>query len=121
MNDYERTLTELNFEDFICLVFIAVAILNISGDKHEKKYIIEHDYHEKEKANKIFEISITISIIIYLYFVYRNYKDYQKVSEEKKELYQIKLLGSILFIVGGICLLYFQKKQKSFIGIPTIW
>ena len=52
--------------------------------------------------------------------MYRNYKAYQKVSEEKKELYQIKLLGSILFIVGGICLLYFQKEQKSFIGIPTI-
>ena len=120
MNNVNEEIKRLNFEDFLLVLFICSSILNIIGDSYEKEYLKTHSISSKINANKIFDFTLSITILIYFYFLIRNYNSYKNISEDKKSLYSIKLFGSILIVVGAICLLYFQKKQNKFVGVPAI-
>lgn len=113
-------INRLNFEDFLWILFAVLALINVYGDYNEKEYLETNNNNFEEKSNKIFEITLIITLFIYIYFFIRNYKAYEKASTEEKNLYTIKLLGSSLLIAGILCLLYFQTKQTSFIGSPAL-
>lgn len=112
-------LNRLNFEDFLWIIFIAIGIITIYGNYNQKMYIKTKDDYFNKKSNDIFEIALTTSLLIYIYFFTRNYKAYNNSSKEEKNLYEIKLVGSSLFIIGILCLLHFQEKQTSFVGSPA--
>lgn len=118
--DFIREIKRLKFEDFLWVVFIVLALLNIYGDHNDVDYLETGERKFKQTSNKIFEATITISILIYIYFFVRNFNAYEKSSEKDKKLFAIKLLGSSLLIAGALCLLYFQKKQTSFTGTPAL-
>lgn len=118
--DILNEINRLNFEDFLLLVFIVLSIINIYGDYNEKEFIKTSDRKYKNKANVIFEITLFVTLFIYLYFFIRNYNAYQKAEEKDKKLFIIKLIGSGLLIAGIICLIYFQDKQTSFTGTPAL-
>ena len=122
METVEEEIRRLNFEDLLLIVFIILSTLNMFGNQNEKIYVQTKDNVYKNRANRIFEFEFTIivTLIIYLYFFKRNYDSYNGVSEDKKGLYRVKVFGSLLLIVGTICLFYFQKKQTSFIGSPSL-
>ena len=117
---YNNEINRLNFENWLWILFIGLCIMNIYGDEEVKKYIETNDKVYENDSNKIFEITLIITSFIYIYFFVRNYNAYKKVSEDKKELYMIKLLGSSFLLAGIICLLYFQTRQSSFIGSPAL-
>lgn len=118
--DILNEINRFNFEDFLLLVFIVLSIINIYGDYNEKEFIKTSDRKYKNKANVIFEITLFVTLFIYLYFFIRNYNAYQKAEEKDKKLFIIKLIGSGLLIAGIICLIYFQDKQTSFTGTPAL-
>lgn len=120
MSIFEDDLTRLNFEDFIWVIFIGLGILNIVGDNLLKDYINTNDKNKEESANKVFLFILFVSLIIYIYFFIRNFNAYEKASEEDKDLFGIKTFGSILLIIGILCLIYFQYKQSNFIGTPAV-
>lgn len=116
-------ITEINrlkFENFLWLLFAFLCLLNIFGDKLEKEYLETDNNTYKNNSNKVFEFTLIITFFIYIYFFIRNYKAYQKADESEKQLYTIKVLGSSLLIAGVICLIYFQTKQESFVGSPSL-
>lgn len=110
----------LNFEDLLWILFIILSLSNIYGDYEEKEYLKTNNYKYKNTSNHIFEITLILTFFIYIYFFTRNYKAYEKESEEDKQLYSIKLLGSLFLIIGILCLIYFQTNQKSFVGSPAL-
>lgn len=127
--DKINELKRLNFEDFVWIVFIVLSILDIVADNYQKKYIITDISDFEIKANKLYTLIVFITLFIYLYFFYRNYKAYKKVNiyDKDKKLFEIKLLGSIFFLVGVLCLLYFQINNGSnndnnniFVGGPIL-
>ena len=118
--DVESELRRLNFEDFLYIIFAFLAFINIYGDKNDKEYLKTHNKSFKDKSNTIFEITIVVTFFIYLYYLQRNYKFYQKAARENKNLLFIKLLGSCFLLAGAICLIYFQFKQRNFIGSPAL-
>lgn len=120
MNSVDKKIRRLYFEDFLIIVFICLSILNLVGDYYEREYLKYRNVNYKRDANNIFDFTLSITVLIYLYFVVRNYNSYKSVSNDYKVLYSVKLFGSILIIVGAVCLLYFQKNQKNFVGIPAI-
>lgn len=105
MNEQESVVKRLNFENLIWLAFIIVAMADIYGDEQLKKDILTHEAQAREKANNAFLIAILASILIYIYFLSRNYYDYRKYQTKS---YEIRLLGSVLLLAGSLCLLYFQ-------------
>lgn len=118
MNNEE--INRLEFENILWLIFAIVCLLNIFGDYEEEMYIKSNDYKYKNNANKVFELTLSVTFLIYVYFAIRNYNALNKASDEMKGLYEIKLLGSIFLIAGVVCLLYFQFNQKNFIGSPAL-
>lgn len=117
--DYKE-LQRLNFEDILWVIFIFLGAANIVGDYNDKEYIKTKDQVYQMRADKIFTLTIEVTLIIYLYFFVRNYNAFKKASKKNQELFLIKLLGSAFLIAGAICLLYFQKNDSSFIGTPAI-
>lgn len=120
MNDFNKKILMLYFEDFLLVIFICLNILNMIGDKYERDFLRSNRNVYKIYANRIFDFTLFVTIIIYFYFLIRNYKSYRDISYDQKNLYRIKLFGSIFVIVGIICLFYFQRKQSNFVGVPII-
>lgn len=120
MRNKENEINRLNFEDWLFIIIIVLTIVNIFSDQLQKKYILTNNKKYIEKSTELFIITLIIAIFIYLYFVKRNYNLYKQSSKENKMLFGIKLLGSILIVVGTILLLYFQINDSDFIGPPAI-
>lgn len=113
MNDEkkkEKEIKRLNFENFIWIIFIVLSILDIYGDELIKKYLIQNDKKADIEAKKIFFFILIVTILIYIYFIIRNYNDYKKHDSSE---YFVRLFGSILVLSGSICFLYFQIKTGA--------
>ena len=104
-NDDINLIKRLNFENLIWICFIIISVLDIYGDELIKKSLTNKDTKCRKKANKLFLGITSFSILIYIYFLMRNYSDCKKY---KTESYQVRLVGSILILTGTICFLYFQ-------------
>ena len=113
-------LKRLKFEDFLWITFAILCIINVYGDYNDKEFLITKNKIYKDKSNNIFEITLIVTFLIYLYFLKRNYKFYKKADFKDKELYSIKVLGNVFLLMGVICLIYFQTNQSSFIGSPAL-
>lgn len=113
-------LNRLKFENIIWGIFIFLSTLNIIGDINSEKFILTKDKVYEKKSNYIFEFTLIVTLFIYIYFFSRNYKAYQKISDNEKHLYLIKVLGSSFLIVGIILLIYFQTKQTNFLDSPAL-
>ena len=120
MNIFDDDIKRLNFEDYIWFLFAILSFLNIYGDYFQKEFLKSNNKNYENKANDIFLFVLIIGFFIYLYFLYRNYRIFLKTNDEDKGFFLIKLIGSALLISGSICLIYFQYKQKDFIGTPGI-
>ena len=118
MKNIDDEFNRLNFEEWLLIILIAVTIFNIISNNLQKLYLKTNDRKYLKNASLMFIITLSITIIIYLYFVNRNYKVYKNSNKKNKNIYKIKLIGSILIVVGVILLLYFQINDPEFIGIP---
>lgn len=97
----------LNFEDLLWILFIVTSILNIIGNNYQKKYVVSNDSYYEDRANNIYIIILVIVLMIYLYFFTRNYRMYKSKLGSATTEDLIKVMGSVFFIVGTLCLLYF--------------
>lgn len=114
--DVEKTIKRLNFENFLWFLFIIVAVLDIYGDELIKKDLRYNDKKSTVRANRVFLGALFVAVLIYFYFLIRNYSDYQKHHDESHE---IRLIGSILLLAGTICLIYFQLKNINPTDSPS--
>lgn len=107
----------LDIEKIIYVIFIIISVMGIIGTNYEEKFIETGDssYHEKGCT-----ITIVIALIIYLYYLKRNYEIYNEASSKEKNLIRIRLFGSVFFVVGAICLVYFRFKDPGFVDSPEI-
>lgn len=122
MNDVISKIKELEFEKILWFIFIFVSALNIYGDNIQELFVTNGDLKSEEIAKKIFTFTIAISLIIYIYFAYRNYRNLKQVeqNDEDTTLYMIRFAGSILVVVGALFILYFQASVPTPIGTPTV-
>ena len=108
----------LDIEKIIYVIFIIISV--IIGTNYEEKFIETGDSSYHEKGCTIFKITIVIALIIYLYYLKRNYEIYNEASSKEKNLIRIRLFGSVFFVVGAICLVYFRFKDPGFVDSPEI-
>ena len=115
-----KELSRLNFEDILWVVFVVLSFFNIIGNKLQKQYVITGNEIYEDNANKISIWILIILVFVYLYFFVRNYNMY-KNKEDVTDVDLVKVIGSFLFVVGVLCLLYFQvNSDDNFIGGPAI-
>ena len=114
MNDTTNEIKRLKFEELLWIIFAIISLLNVYGDKIEEEYVTTKQETYQDKSNKIFKITLIVTLLIYIYFFIRNYKALEKASYHEKRLYEIKLLGSSFLIAGILLLIYFQNYQDHF-------
>lgn len=103
-----QEIERIKFEDILSLVFIVTSILNIYGDKLHIEYIATNSREKELMARDIYKLVLIITILIYLYFLNRNYSFLKTAYENRQntKLPFIRLMGSVFLIVGVILLLY---------------
>ena len=96
----------INTEDILFIIIIIAVVFNIIGN-----------YYKKKNSNNIARIyylaSLIVTIIVYFYFLNANYNTYKKCNNLDKKLYEIKLFGNCLLIVGALCFIYFQINDPN--------
>ncbi|MBS5852405.1 MAG: hypothetical protein ACLUG4_05770 [Bacilli bacterium] len=115
-NQSTQTYTRLKFEDNLSIIFIILNLLNIRANAIIENAILTNNISQVSKALKIYRFIIVISILLYIYFVKRNYKFY--IESRKKVNYdntleKIRLEGSLLILVGTLLLGYTIFKERE--------
>lgn len=111
MNDNKKRIERLTIENYIWAIYIVIAFLNIYGDELVKKNLRFNDGVANKKALNLFRKIIIANIVIYLYFLGRNYIELKENNYDKKHL--IRFIGSILVFVGTLCFFYFQSSIST--------
>ena len=111
-----QLISRLNFENLIWVTFIVISLLDIYGDELIKKSVLNNDLDAKQKSENLFLFVSLISILIYIYFLYRNYIDFKKNSSS---LYFTRFFASILILVGTLFLFYFQLNVSNKDDLPS--
>ena len=106
MNNVCDELKRLDFEFYIWLIIALLAFFNIAGDNLQKKFLKTGKKEYESNANKIYLFVLGVSLVIYIYFFYRNYNTYKQSNEVDKSMLIVKLIGSSL--------------NTDFIGTPSI-
>jgi len=118
--DSVKEIERLNFEDILWVIFIMLSILNIVSNNCQKNYVKSNEQFYEDRANNISIFVLLILFFVYLYFFFRNYNMYNNKDNPSKTDF-IKVAGSLLFIIGTLCLLYFQvNSDDNFIGGPAL-
>lgn len=104
-------LREIKISDYIFIIFIIISLSGIFADHEEKEDLIGKDPKGNEKAHKIRLIALTVSLLIYIYFLHTKIKKRESITN--KFLNNLDILASILFIIGGIIFLYNEYKGDS--------
>ncbi len=105
-----ETLNELRIEDYIWIIYIFLAIFALVSNYYEKEYLKKNEKKDKNIFRTINTEIFIVTFLIYLYFVYLNYKHIKRLdiySSPKKILAaNAGLIAAILFLIaGGISLL----------------
>lgn len=111
MNDNKKKIDRLTIENYIWAIYIVIAFLNIYGDELAKKNLMFNDEVANRKALNLFRKIIIANIVIYLYFLGRNYSELKENNYDKKHL--VRFIGSILVFVGTLCFFYFQSSIST--------
>ena len=107
-------LVNLDVEKIIYIIFIIISIMGIIGTNYEEKFLLTKDNNYHKKGSTIF------ALLIYLYYLKRNYEIFNEANEKEKNMIRIRLFGSIFFVVGALCLVYFRFKDTTFVEPPEI-
>lgn len=105
MNDIVKKLNKLKIEDLIWVIYFFIAAFAILSNYYEKKYIIYKDKNAYKKEKTINVSIFFIAFFIYLYFVLNITDDLSNMEKnfsnsEYKNTF-LKLIASLLFLIGG--------------------
>lgn len=121
-NNILEEIKDLKIDQSLSGVFIILSIATIIGDEFVEKYYLNNDKSAYRNAKKIFIASLSITLIIYLYFLKNSNDDYYKqiINNQESFPHLIRLIGSILLVAGIGCLLYFQIKDDELTGVVPL-
>ena len=122
MNDIKNEINNINIDQSLSGIFIILSIATIIGDQFVKKYYKNKDIRSYKTAKKIFITSLTVTLLIYIYFLRNSKRDYYERIAQNEESFPnlIRLVGSILLVVGISCLLYFQITDDELTGVVPL-
>ncbi len=105
-----ETLKEVRVEDYIWIIYIFLAIFAIISNHYETEYLNKHSKRDENIFRTINTEIFIVTFIIYLYFVYINYKHLKRLNlnSSPKQIFLANagLVAALLFLIGGGISLY---------------
>lgn len=105
-----ETLKEVCVEDYIWYIYIFLAVFALISNHYEKDYLRTHNKKDESIFRTINTEIFIVTFIIYLYFLYINYKHIKRLdpnsSPKQVLLANLGLISAILFLIGGGISLY---------------
>ena len=122
LNKIQKQLNELKLDNILSVAIIVLSIFNIIGDLIEQESVITNDQDKKVIAHNIYTLAVLGSIILYLIFFKRSKNSLDEATNENKDTfpYKVRLIGSIFFIIGILCVFYFTVNETQNIDSPEI-
>ena len=122
INEIKKELNELKLDNLLSVIIILLSTFNIIGDLIEQEGIIENDSTKKELSHDIYKLALLGSLVLYFVFFKRNANELNEAATENKDLfpYKIRQLGSTLFIIATLCIIYFNISDPENIDSPEI-
>lgn len=105
-----ETLKEVVIEDYVWYIYIFLVVFALISNHYEKDYLKTHNKADKSIFRTINTEIFIVTFIIYLYFLYINYKHIKRLdsnsSPKQVLLANLGLIAAILFLIGGGISLY---------------
>ena len=116
MDEIKEQLNELRIEDYIWIIFIFVSIVAIVSDHFERDWLLTKNKDDYKTYKTINVVLLTISFLVYLYFVLLSYKKYKQTIHKRsiRELFfsEVNLFAASLFLIGGILNIFTEIKSN---------
>lgn len=109
----------LDIEDTMYILFIVSSLLNISTNEEVRKMYVGGS-NPNEKIRDKYLVSSYLVLIVFIAFTVRNYNNLTKLPKDSKQynLAQIRLIGTILLVVGQCIAIYYLYNTDSYSGSP---
>lgn len=122
MTNLSQVLQELETEDFIWIIYSFIVIGAIISNVLERDWIIKHQEKSYRNFHFINTTIFFVSFLIYLYFVWLNYKHLKETKHysSMKELFlnEANFVAACLFLVGGLIYLFTELASNSITTDP---
>mgnify|MGYP007131989769 CR=1 FL=1 len=92
-----ETLNEIRIEDYIWIIYIFLAIFAIVSNYFEKEYLKKHDKKDENTFRTINTEIFIVTFLIYLYFVYINYKHIKRLDENSSPLVSLVTMKTTFY------------------------
>ena len=103
-------LKELNVEDFIWLIYLAIIFFSYYSNHLERLYFLSNKKEYKDKYRKIIIIIFSVLLIVYIYFLKDSFDSLKNLqnndSDKKKKLTILSFLASVFIFISGVIFLY---------------
>lgn len=106
MEEIKKTMRELEIEDWIWIITLFSAIFAIVSNQFERDYVKTKSQQSKKVYKTINVTLLTISFLIYLYFLLLSYSRIKEItpntSFKQARLTNLNFIGAILFIIASV-------------------
>ena len=122
IDEIQKQLSELKLDNILSVAIIVLSIFNIIGDLIEQESVTTNDNDKKLIAHNIYTLAVIGSIILYLIFFKRSKNSLDEAISNNKDTfpYKVRLIGSIFFVIGILCVFYFTINEPQDIDSPEI-
>lgn len=105
----------LNLEIFMYVFFIVASLISIEANNQAKNNIFKGD-DINEELRQQYLFSSYLILFVFIVFLKRNYNNLNNLSIDDPEynFAQIRLLGSILVVLGQILIIYYLLNTTTF-------
>lgn len=105
---------DITINEWVWVIFVILSLANIYGDELELSSLKANNKHN-DKARKVFLVTASVAIIIYIYFEVHSYNVLQRTKKSHKntKIQEINFLGNTLVLLGALLLIYTRYKSKD--------
>ena len=108
-NSINEQLRDLKIEDLIWIVYFFLALAALISNHFERNSLLKNNRKFNNTSNKINVTIFTITLYIYIYFAFINWRDIERIKKgitknNGRDILasQARLVAALLFLVGGI-------------------
>jgi len=111
---------DLKIEDLIWVIYFFLALFSIISNSYEREALIKTNKRFNKKSQNINVTIFIITFVIYLYFVFINWRDIEMIKRGQTTkggrnilTSQARLVAALLFLVGGAIYLITEAEAQE--------